>query len=53
MSIPEPTFTIGIEEEYLLVDRRTRNLVGEPPPSLIEAYETELAGHFSREFLRP
>ena len=25
MAIPEPTFTIGIEEEYLLVDKETRD----------------------------
>lgn len=53
MSIPEPSFTIGIEEEYLLVDRQTRNLVSEPPAKLIEEFETQLAGYFSREFLRP
>ena len=52
MPVPEPSFTIGIEEEYLLVDRQSRNLVSEPPPSLIDAYETRLGGHFSREFLR-
>ena len=53
MSLPVPTFSIGIEEEYLLVDRRTRNLVAEPPGSLIDEFETQLSGHFSREFLRP
>ena len=52
MSVPEPSFTIGIEEEYLLVDRESRDLVSEPPASLIDAYESRLAGHFSREFLR-
>ncbi len=52
MSLPVPTFTIGIEEEYLLVERTTRNLVAEPPASLIDEFETRLSGHFSREFLR-
>ncbi len=53
MPLAEPSFTVGIEEEYLLVDLESRNLVGEPPPALMEEYESRLAGHFSREFLRP
>ena len=36
MSLATPTFTLGIEEEYLLVDRATRDLVSEPPQSMIE-----------------
>ncbi len=52
MALPVPTFTIGIEEEYLLVDCATRNLVAEPPASLIDEFENRLSGHFSREFLR-
>ena len=28
----EPAFTIGIEEEYLLVDRESRDLATNPPP---------------------
>jgi len=31
----EPSFTVGIEEEYLLVDRATRDLVVEAPPTLM------------------
>ena len=52
MPLREPSFSIGIEEEYLLVDRQSRDLVSEPPRALIEAYEIQLSGHFSREFLR-
>lgn len=52
MPLREPSFSIGIEEEYLLVDRQSRDLVSEPPPALIDAYEIRLSGHFSREFLR-
>ena len=52
MPLREPSFSIGIEEEYLLVDRRSRDLVSEPPASLIDAFEARLGGHFSREFLR-
>ena len=35
MGLAEPKFTIGIEEEYLLVDRGTRALVIEPPQNLM------------------
>ena len=31
MALKDPTFTIGIEEEYLLVDRASRDLVREMP----------------------
>ena len=31
-----PSFTIGLEEEYLLVDRETRDVVGAPPPQILE-----------------
>ena len=40
MSRSEPAFTIGIEEEYLLVDKETRGLVIDPPKTLMaEAVE--------------
>lgn len=52
MPLPEPSFSIGIEEEYLLVDRESRDLVDEPPSALVEAFETHLKGHFSTEMLR-
>ena len=31
----EPAFTLGIEEEYLLVDRSTRDLASDPPPEML------------------
>jgi carboxylate-amine ligase len=52
MSIPEPSFTIGIEEEYLLVDRQTRDLASDPPDALMSTCESELEGRVSPEFLR-
>ena len=52
MSIPHPSFTIGIEEEYLLVDSNTLDLVQEAPAGLMEQAEKELAGHVSPEFLQ-
>jgi carboxylate-amine ligase len=52
MPIREPSFTIGVEEEYLLVDRRTRDLAADPPRELMEACEARLAGRVAPEFLR-
>jgi carboxylate-amine ligase len=50
--LPEPDFTVGIEEEYLLVDRATRDVVQDPPPELLAECERELAGQVAPEFLR-
>jgi carboxylate-amine ligase len=52
MAIPEPKFTIGIEEEYLLVDKETRDLAPEPPAALLSKAEAALRGRVSPEFLR-
>lgn len=52
MAIREPSFTLGIEEEYLLVDKDTRNLAPEPPPALLAKCEEALRGQVSPEFLR-
>jgi len=35
MTLREPEFTLGVEEEYLLVDRETRDLVSDPPADLM------------------
>ena len=48
----EPSFTMGIEEEYLLVDRKTRNLVEEAPESVMAECERRLEGRVSPEFLQ-
>lgn len=47
-----PPFTIGIEEEYLLVDRGSRELVAEPPESLISACQARVKDYVRPEFLR-
>jgi carboxylate-amine ligase len=52
MPIPRPRFTIGIEEEYMLVDLETRDIVKDPPPSLMEECKEILQGQVSPEFLR-
>ena len=48
----EPSFSIGVEEEYLLVDKSTRRLASSPPPELFKACESALEGRVSPEFLR-
>lgn len=52
MATPEPTFSIGIEEEYLLVDKETHDLAPEQPPALLKKAEKALRGQVSPEFLR-
>ena len=47
----EPTFTLGIEEEYLLVDRDTLDLA-EATPELMEECRAALGEQVSPEFLR-
>ncbi|MDG1431694.1 MAG: carboxylate-amine ligase [Paracoccaceae bacterium] len=51
MSAFEPSFTIGIEEEYLLVDLETLDLV-EAPDALMADCKAELEGQVSPEFLQ-
>jgi len=51
MAIAEPDFTIGIEEEYLLVDRDSLDLA-EAPEGLMEACAAEFEGQVAPEFLR-
>ncbi len=52
MSLPDPSFTIGIEEEYLLVDKKTRALAVDPPDSMLRKCERLCKGQVSPEFLR-
>jgi carboxylate-amine ligase len=48
----EPQFTIGVEEEYLLVDKETRALVVDPPKSLLAECEELLGGQVTTELLQ-
>jgi carboxylate-amine ligase len=52
MPLKDPSFTIGIEEEYLLVDRASRDLVREMPAGLFEAASKALGDQVAREFLK-
>jgi len=47
-----PSFTVGIEEEYLLVDPETRNLITEAPPTMMSECEALLEGQVTPEFLQ-
>ena len=47
----DPAFSLGIEEEYLLVDAGTMELV-DAPPALMEECGAALEGQVSPEFLR-
>ena len=48
----EPSFTLGIEEEYLLVDAESRDLVREAPKNLLEECERRVGGQVTPEFLQ-
>jgi len=48
----EPSFTLGLEEEYLLVDRATRDIVPSPPEEMLEACQAQAPGRIHPEFLR-
>ncbi|QIE44610.1 carboxylate-amine ligase [Pseudohalocynthiibacter aestuariivivens] len=50
MALTEPAFSIGIEEEYLLVDRDNLALA-EAPKTMMEACSAELQDQVSPEFL--
>ena len=48
----QPSFTVGIEEEYLLVDADSRDLIREAPPTMLPACERALEGQVTPEFLQ-
>jgi len=48
----KPRMTIGIEEEYFVVDRSTRDLVSELPPKLLKTLQNPPLGMVSPEFIR-
>jgi len=52
VAVDRPTFTVGIEEEYLIVDRESRDLVRDLPDDVMLECEERLAGQVSPEFLR-
>lgn len=47
-----PSLTIGIEEEYLLVDAESRALAADPPKELFEKCTAKLGDQVAHEFLK-
>lgn len=50
--LARPSFTIGVEEEYLIVDPETRDLVRDLPSGLMTRIEDILGHQVAPEFLR-
>ena len=51
-TLQEPKFTLGIEEEYLLVDAATMELVSDPPSSIMDECQRLTPKQVSPELLR-
>ena len=47
-----PSFSVGIEEEYLLVDKETRALASDPPKEFFETCVKRLGAQVAHEFLK-
>jgi carboxylate-amine ligase len=52
MGTNEPSFTLGVEEEYLLVDKETGDLVIDPPETLMAEAEEKCGPQVTSELLR-
>lgn len=52
MATHEPPLTLGVEEEYLLVDRETGAVVSDPPAELFATLHERTDGRAFPEFLR-
>jgi carboxylate-amine ligase len=50
--IDRPAFTVGIEEEYLVVDRASRELIKDPPPAMWDSLRELLGPQVTPEFLK-
>ncbi len=52
MPVKSPEFTLGIEEEYLLVDKTTGELVSEPPATMLEQCQEAVGEQVTPEFMK-
>lgn len=52
MKLKEPAFTLGVEEEYLLVHLDSRDLVSDPPDAFLDACSERIGSHVSPELMR-
>ena len=50
--IESPTFTVGIEEEYLIVDCESRDLVQEPSEGFLKACSERIGDRVAPEYLQ-
>jgi glutamate---cysteine ligase / carboxylate-amine ligase len=50
--VTTPSFTLGVEEEYYLVDRESRDLVPQVPDGLVAECEARLPAQVTPEFLQ-
>ena len=50
--INAPSLTLGVEEEYLVVDRETRDLVQHPDPGFLSACEDLIGEQVTPEYLQ-
>jgi len=50
--VPEHSFTVGIEEEYLLVEKASRDLVREPSEGFLTACSERIGDRVSPEYLQ-
>ena len=51
--VTSDAFTFGMEEEYFLVDAKTKRLAGDVPQALFEAAKAATDGRIAPEFLQP
>jgi glutamate---cysteine ligase / carboxylate-amine ligase len=52
MKRPNPSFTVGIEEEYMLVEQNSRALASDPPDEIFAECERRLPNLVKPEFLK-
>ncbi|MFQ5984509.1 MAG: carboxylate-amine ligase [Alphaproteobacteria bacterium] len=52
MALKEPSLTVGIEEEYYLIDSASRDLAADPPGAMMEGLRALLGDQVTSEFLR-
>ena len=52
MLVREPSFTVGVEEEYLLVEASTGRLINETPDGMMDQVRAILGKQVSPEFLQ-
>ena len=52
MTTSGPQFTIGVEEEYLVVDLETRDLIKSPPPEMWDSISDVVGSAATPEFLK-